>query len=35
MSVEPGSPAEQASLLIGDLLVGTADAAFTAVADLS
>ncbi len=35
MSIEKDSPAEQASLLIGDLLIGTPGARFTAAADLS
>lgn len=35
VSVDPGSPAEQASLLIGDLLIGTAESAFTTAADLA
>jgi len=35
MSIQPGSPAEQASLLIGDILVGTLGSPFTAAADLS
>ena len=34
LSVEPGSAAEQASLLMGDVLVGTAEGAFTSPADL-
>jgi len=34
MSIESGSPAEQASLLIGDLLIGTPDSRFTNAADL-
>ena len=35
MSIEKDSPAEQASLLIGDLLIGTPGARFTVAADLS
>jgi len=35
MSVEPGGAAEQASLLIGDVLVGTAESPFASPADLS
>jgi serine protease Do len=35
MSIERDSPAEQASLLIGDLLIGTPGARFTAAPDLS
>lgn len=35
LSVEQGSPAEQASLLIGDLLTGTEKVPFTTTADLS
>jgi serine protease Do len=35
MSIENGSPAEQASLLIGDILIGTAGTRFTTSADLS
>ncbi len=35
LSIDRGSPAEHASLLIGDLLVGTENAPFTATADLS
>jgi serine protease Do len=35
MSVESGSPAEQASLLIGDILIATAATRFTTPADLS
>jgi len=34
LSVDQESPAEQASLLIGDLLIGTHNATFTAAADL-
>jgi serine protease Do len=34
MSVENGSSAEQASLLIGDILIGTPEAQFTTAADL-
>src|ERR1700676_3131282 len=35
MSIENGSPAEQASLLIGDILIATAGARFATAADLS
>ncbi len=35
MSLEKDSPAEQASLLIGDILIGTPAARFTSAADLS
>jgi serine protease Do len=35
LSIDQGSPAEQASLLIGDLLIGVEKAAFTAAADLT
>ena len=35
MSIEPGSPAEQASLLIGDILIGTLGSRFTTAADLA
>jgi serine protease Do len=35
LSVDQGSPAEQASLLIGDLLIGTDRARFTVPADLA
>jgi serine protease Do len=35
MSIENGSPAQQASLLIGDILIGTAGTRFTTSADLS
>jgi serine protease Do len=35
MSIEKDSPAEQASLLIGDLLIGTAGARFATAADLA
>jgi serine protease Do len=35
LSVEQDSPAEQASLLIGDLLIGTQEATFTTGADLT
>jgi serine protease Do len=35
MSIENGSPAEQASLLIGDILIGTAGTPFTTAADLA
>ena len=35
MSIERASPAEQASLLIGDVLIGTLGARFTAAAELS
>jgi len=35
LGVETGSPAERASLLIGDVLVGTVDGAFHSAADLS
>ena len=35
MSIEKDSPAEQASLLIGDILIGTPAARFTSAADLS
>lgn len=35
MSIENGSPAEQASLLIGDILIGTAGTRFTSAADLA
>ena len=35
MSIENGSPAEQASLLIGDILIGTAGTRFASAADLA
>ena len=35
LTIDPGSPAAQASLLIGDLLIGTEKASFTATADLA
>ena len=35
MSIENGSPAEQASLLIGDILIGTFGCRFTTAADLA
>jgi serine protease Do len=35
LNVEAGSPAEQASLMIGDVLMGTPEAAFATPADLS
>jgi len=35
MSIENGSPAEQASLLIGDILIGTSGSRFTTAADLA
>jgi serine protease Do len=35
MSIENLSPAEQASLLIGDILIGTSNARFTTAADLA
>jgi serine protease Do len=35
MSIEPGSLAEQASLLIGDILIGTLGSRFTTAADLT
>jgi len=35
MSIENGSPAEQASLLIGDILIGTLGSRFTTAADLA
>jgi serine protease Do len=35
LEVEPGSPAAQASLLPGDILLGTEEKSFTAVEDLS
>ncbi len=35
MSIEKDGPAEQASLLIGDILIGTPGARFTETADLS
>jgi serine protease Do len=35
MNIESGSPAEQAALLIGDILIGTPGARFTTAADLS
>jgi len=35
MSIERGSPAEQASLLIGDILIGTLGSRFTTAADLA
>jgi serine protease Do len=35
LTIDPGSPAVQASLLIGDLLIGTEKASFTATADLA
>jgi S1-C subfamily serine protease len=35
LSIDAQSPAERASLLIGDLLVGTPEAAFTTAFDLS
>jgi serine protease Do len=35
LSVEPGSPAERASLQIGDFLTGTSEGAFASAADLS
>jgi serine protease Do len=35
MSIEKDSPAEQASLLIGDILIGTPGARFTTAADLA
>jgi serine protease Do len=35
LSVEQGSPGEQASLLIGDVLTGTSEAAFAEAADLA
>lgn len=35
ISIEHGSPAEQASLLIGDILIGTPDSRFITTADLS
>jgi S1-C subfamily serine protease len=35
MSIENGSPAEQASLLIGDILIGTHASRFTTAADLA
>jgi serine protease Do len=35
LEVEPGSPADLASLMPGDILLGTEDKAFTAIEDLS
>jgi serine protease Do len=35
LEVEPGSPAERASLLAGDILLGTADAPFRSLEDLA
>lgn len=35
LSIEPGSPAERASLLIGDVLMGTSKTAFSTAADLA
>jgi serine protease Do len=35
LEVEPGSPADLASLMPGDILLGTEDAAFTAIEDLA
>ncbi|HXP80214.1 MAG TPA: trypsin-like peptidase domain-containing protein [Verrucomicrobiae bacterium] len=35
LEVEPGSPADLASLMSGDILLGTEDKAFTAIEDLS
>jgi serine protease Do len=35
LEVEPGGPADQASLLAGDILLGTEEKPFTAVEDLS
>ena len=35
MGIEQGSPAEQASLLIGDILIGTLGSRFTTAADLA
>jgi S1-C subfamily serine protease len=35
LEVEPGGPADQASLLAGDILMGTEEKLFTAVEDLS
>ena len=34
LTIDPGSPSVQASLLIGDLLIGTEKASFTTTADL-
>ena len=35
LEVEPGSPADQASLMPGDILLGTEEKAFTAIEDLA
>ena len=35
LNVEQGSPAEQASLLLGDVLIGTSESAFQSMSDLS
>ena len=35
LEVEPGSPADLASLMSGDILIGTEEKAFTAIEDLA